>query len=92
LPASGVSLKQDEKFKYLGVAFTNDRRQDQELDIYKLYKVSAEMRALHFRLSFQFSKQLLSHFSPICHESCTFNLKNMNVSAKFRKEILWRMK
>ena len=31
LQVSGVSLKQVEKFKYLGVAFTSDGRQDEEL-------------------------------------------------------------
>jgi len=28
----GASLNQVEKFKYLGVVFTNDRKQDEELD------------------------------------------------------------
>ena len=32
LQANGATLKQVEKFKYLGVAFTSDGRQDEELD------------------------------------------------------------
>ena len=33
LQVNGATLKQVEKFKYLGVAFTSDGRQDEELDI-----------------------------------------------------------
>ena len=33
LQVDGVSLKHVEKFKYLGVAFTSDERQDKELDV-----------------------------------------------------------
>ena len=40
------SLKQVKKFKYLGVAFTDDGKQDQNLDIWSS-KASAVMRALH---------------------------------------------
>ena len=43
---SGVSLKQEEKFKYLRVPFTSDGRQDEELDV-RSGKASAVMRALH---------------------------------------------
>ena len=32
LQVNGVTLKQVEKFKYLGVAFTSDGRQDEEVD------------------------------------------------------------
>ena len=42
----GVSLKQSEKFKYLGVSFTSDGRQNSELDI-RIGKASAVMRQLH---------------------------------------------
>ena len=44
---NGVTLKQLEKFKYLGVAFTSDGRQDEELDT-RIGKASAVMRALHY--------------------------------------------
>ena len=41
-----VPLKQSEKFKYLGVSFTSDGRQNSELDI-RIGKASAVMRLLH---------------------------------------------
>ena len=39
--------KQVEKFKYLGIAFTSDGRQDEEMDT-RVGKASAVMRALHY--------------------------------------------
>ena len=46
LQVNGATLKQVEKFKYLGVAFTSDGRQDEELDT-RVGKASAVMQALH---------------------------------------------
>ena len=46
LQIDGVPLKQSEKFKYLGVSFTSDGRQNSELDIY-IGKASAVVRQLH---------------------------------------------
>ena len=46
LQVGGVSLKQVEKFKYFGVTFTSDGKQDEELDV-RSGKPSAVMRALH---------------------------------------------
>ena len=46
LQIGGVSLKQVKKFKYLGVAFMSDGRQDEELNV-KSRKASAVMRVLH---------------------------------------------
>ena len=72
LQVNGATLKQVEMFKYLGVAFTIDGKQDEELDT-RIGKASALMRALHYTVvlkrelskkqSSQFSKQLLSPFS-----------------------------
>ncbi|CAM1323157.1 Uncharacterised protein r2_g3161 [Pycnogonum litorale] len=45
LQVSGVPLKQMEKFKYLGVVFTNDGRQDIELDT-RITAAGAVMRQL----------------------------------------------
>ena len=45
LQVNGATLKQVEKFKYLGVALTSDVRQNEELDT-RIGKASAEMRAL----------------------------------------------
>ena len=47
LPVNGATLKQVEKFKYLGVAFTSDGRQDEELDT-RIGKASVIIRALHY--------------------------------------------
>ena len=46
---NGATLKQVEKFKYLGIAFTSDGRQDEELDT-RIAKTSAVIRALHYSL------------------------------------------
>ena len=47
LQVHGATLKQVEKFKYLGVAFTSEGRQNEELDT-RIGKASAGMRALHY--------------------------------------------
>ena len=46
LQIDGVSQKQSEKFKYVGVSFTSDGRQNSELDI-RIGKTSAVMHQLH---------------------------------------------
>ena len=46
LQIDGVPQKQSEKFKYLGVSFTSDGRQNSKLDI-RIGKASAVMRQLH---------------------------------------------
>ena len=72
LQVNGATLKQVEKFKYLGVTFMSDGRQDEELDT-QISKASAVMQALPFSVvmkqelskkkqNYQFSKQLLSPF------------------------------
>ena len=45
-PTNGVNLQQAEKFKYLGVTFSSDGRQDNKLDT-RIGKASAVMRQLH---------------------------------------------
>ena len=47
LQVNGATMKQVEKFKYLGVAFTSDGMQDEELDT-RIGKASAVKRALHY--------------------------------------------
>ena len=47
LQVNEATLKQVEKLKYLGIAFTSDERQDEELDT-RIGKASAVMRALHY--------------------------------------------
>ena len=46
LQVNGATLKQVKKFKYLGVAFTSDGRQDEKLDT-RIGKATAVMPALH---------------------------------------------
>ena len=46
MQVSFISLNEVEKFKYLGVAFTSDGRQDEELDVWS-GKASAVMQTLH---------------------------------------------
>ena len=46
LQVDGVPQKQSEKFKYLGVSFTSDGRQNNELDIH-IEKAKVVMRQLH---------------------------------------------
>ena len=50
LQVNGATLKQVEKFKYRGVAFTSDGRQDEELDT-RIGKASVVMRALHYSVA-----------------------------------------
>ena len=47
LQVNGATLKQVDKFKYLGVALASDGTQDEELDT-QIGKVNAVMRALHY--------------------------------------------
>ena len=47
LQVNGATLTQVEKFKYLGVAFTRDGRQVEDLYT-RVDKASAVMRALHY--------------------------------------------
>ena len=97
LQVNGATLKQVEKFKYLGVAFTSDGRQDEELDT-RIGQASAVMRALHYSVVM---KQELSKkaklsvfkavFVPILtygHESWVYNdRKNAITSASIRNEV-----
>ena len=72
LQANGATLKQVEKFKYLGVAFTNDGRQDEELDT-RIGKASAVMRALHYSVVMKRriveKGKALNFQSSFCHHS-----------------------
>ena len=47
LQVNGAILEQVEKFKYLGIAFTSDGRQDEELDT-RIDKARAVMRPLRY--------------------------------------------
>ena len=72
LHVNGATLKQVEKFKSLGVAFTSNGRQDEELNT-RIGLASAVIPALHYsvvmeremskKTKLQYSKQFLSPFS-----------------------------
>ena len=47
LQVNGARVKQIEKFRYLGVAFTSDGGQGEKLDT-RMGKAGAVMRALHY--------------------------------------------
>ena len=47
LRVNGAALKQVENFKYLGVAFTSDGRQDEKLDT-RIGKASTVVQVLHY--------------------------------------------
>ena len=84
-------MKQVEKFKYLGVAFTSDGKQDEELDT-QIDKASAVMRALHYSVVVkrEFSKKAkLSIFRTVfvailtCgHQSFVNDRKSVITNAK----------
>ena len=97
LQVNGATLKQVEKFKYLGVAFTSDGRQDEELDT-RIGKASAVMRALHYSVVMKrelSKKAKLSIFKAVFvpvltygHESCLSNdQKSAITSASVRNEV-----
>ena len=68
LQVNGATLKQVEKFKYLGVAFTSDGKQDEELDT-RIGKASAVMPAYHETRIVEKGKTLnfQSSFCPHSH-------------------------
>ena len=81
MQVGGVSLKQVENFKYVGVAFTSVGRQDEKLDA-RLGKASAVMRALNNSvvLKRQLSKKTkLSVFKSIFVPILTYMVVNLGL-------------
>ena len=82
LQIDGVPLKQSQKFKYLGVSFTSDGRENSELDIC-IGKASAVMRQLYRSMVLKWelcTKVKLSIFRSVyvpvltyCHECWILN-------------------
>ena len=96
LQVNGATLKQVEKFRYLGVAFTSDGRQDEELDA-RIGKASAVMRALLYLvvLKQELSKKAkLSIFTTVFVSILTNVMilgndrKSAITSASIRNEVL----
>ena len=89
LQVNGATLKQVEKFKYLGVAFTSDGRQDEELDI-RIVKASAVMRALHFSAAIKrelSKKAKLSIFKAVFVPILTYGHESWVMTEKMRSQV-----
>ena len=90
LQVGGVSLKQVEKFKYLGVAFTSDGRQDKELDV-RSGEASAVVRALHHSVILKRElsrKSKLSVFKSIFVPIFTYGHESWVMTEKVRSQML----
>ena len=89
LQVDGVSLKQVEKFKYLGVAFTSDGRQDEEIDN-RIGKASAVMRALHYSVVMKrelSKKAKLSVFRSIFVPILTYGHESWVMTERIRSQV-----
>ena len=87
LQVNGATLKQVEKFKYLGVAFTSDGRQDEELDT-RIGKARAVMRALHYSVIMkrELSKNL-SIFTAVFVPILTYGHESWVKTERMRSQV-----
>ena len=84
-----TALKQVEKFKYLGVAFTSDGRQDEELDT-RIGKASAVMRALHYSVVMKrelSKKAKLSIFKAVFVPILTYGHESWVMTERMRSQV-----
>ena len=91
LQVNGATPNQVEKSKYLGVAFTSDGRQDEELDT-RIGKASAVMRALHYSVVVKrklSKKAKLSIFKAVFVPILTYGHESYRM---LRKSEQWRKK
>ena len=89
LQVNGATLKQVEKFKYLGVAFTSDGRQDEELDT-RIGKASAVMRALHYLVVMKrelSKKSKLSVFKAVLVPILTNGRESWVITERVRSQV-----
>ena len=89
LLVNGATLKQTEKFKYLGVAFTSDGRQGEELDT-QIGKASAVVRALHYSVVMkrEFSeKAKLSVFKTVFIPILTYGHESWVMTERMRSQV-----
>ena len=89
LQVNGATLKQVEKFKYLGVAFTSDGRQDEELDT-RIGKASAVMRALHYSVVMKrelSKKAKLSVFKTVFVPILTYGHESWVMTERMRSQV-----
>ena len=86
---NGATLKQVEKFKYLGVALTSDGRQDEELDT-RIGKASAVMRALHYSVVMKresSKKAKLSIFKAVFVPILTYGHESWVMTERMRSQV-----
>ena len=86
---NGATLKQVEKFKYLGVSFTSDGRQDEEFDT-RIGKASAVMRALHYSVVLKrelSKKSKLSIFKAVFVPILTYGHESWVITKRVRSQV-----
>ena len=86
---NGSTLKQVEKFKYLGVAFTGNRKNDKELDT-RIGKASAVVRALHYLVVWKrelSKKAKLSIFKPVFVPILTYGNESWVMTERVRSQM-----
>ena len=86
LQVNGATLKQVEKFKYLGVAFASDGRQDEKLDT-RIDKASEVMIALHYFVVMKrelSEKAKLSIFKTIFDRILTYGHESLVMTNRVR--------
>ena len=89
LQINRVTVKQVEKFKYLGVAFTSEERQDEQLDA-RIGKASAVMRALHYSVVMKrelSKKTKLSIFKTIFVPINTYGHESWVMTERMRSQV-----
>ena len=89
LQVNRATLKQVEKFKYLGIAFTSDGRQDEELDT-RIGKASAIMRALHYSVVMKrelSKKAKLSIFKAVFVPILTYGHESWVMTERMRSQL-----
>ena len=89
LQVNGATLKQVEKFKYLGVAFRSDGRQDEELDT-RIGKASVVMRALHYSVVMKrelSKKAKLSIFKAVFVPILTYGHEPWVMTERMRSQV-----
>ena len=90
LQVNGTTLKQVEKFKYLGVAFRSDGRQGEELDT-REGKASAVMYALHYSVVIKrelSKKDKLSIFKTVFVPILTYGHEFWVMTERVRSQVL----
>ena len=88
LQVTEATLKQVEKFKYLGVAFASDGRQDEALDT-RIGKASAVMRALHYSVAMKrelSKKAKLSTFKAVLVPILTYGHESQVMTRRVRSQ------